>query len=64
MHIEHSMGIPCRRYNGGYNRPYPGGVASRLATIIYVAMIMPILCDNLYSPNNSNLKYESDRLYG
>ena len=32
-------------------RPYPGGVASRLPTIVYVAMIMPILYDNSYSPN-------------
>ena len=24
------------------NRHYPGGVASRLATVIYVAMVMPI----------------------
>ena len=34
------------------------GVASRLATVIYVAMVMSILYDNSYSPNNSNLKYE------
>ena len=27
-----------------------------LATIIYVAMVMPILYDNSYSPNHSNLK--------
>ena len=40
------------------------GVASRLATIIYVAMVMPILYDNSYSLNNSNLKYESYLLYG
>jgi len=40
------------------------GVASRLATVIYVAMVMPILYDNSYGPNNSNLKYESYRLYG
>ena len=31
------------------------GVASRLATVIYVAMVLPILYDNSYSPNNSNL---------
>ena len=37
---------------------YPGGVASRLATIIYVAMIMPIY-DNSDSPNDSNTKYEN-----
>ena len=34
------------------------GVASRLATVIYVAMLMSILYDN---SNNSNLKYESYR---
>ena len=45
-------------------RGYAVGVASRLATVIYVAMVMPILYDNSYSPNNSNLKYESYRLYG
>ena len=32
------------------------GVASRLATTIYVAIATPILYDNLYSPNDSNLK--------
>ena len=48
----------------GVNRPCPGGMASRLATIIYVAMVMPILYDNSYSPNDSNLKYESYWLYG
>ena len=47
----------------GY-RPYSGGVASRLATAIYVAMVTPILYDNSYSPNDSNLKYESCRPYG
>ena len=26
------------------------GVASRLATVIYVAMVMPVLYDNSYSP--------------
>ena len=30
-------------------RPYPGGVASRLVTDIYVAMVMPVLYDNSYS---------------
>ena len=45
-------------------RGYAVGVASRLATVIYVAMVMPILYDNSYSPNNSNLKYESYQLYG
>ena len=33
-------------------------MASRLATAIYVAMVTPILYDNSYSPNDSNLKYE------
>ena len=46
------------------NRPYAGGVASRLATTSYVAMVTPILYDNFYSPNDSNLKYESYRPYG
>ena len=36
--------------------PYPGGVASRVATIIYVAMVIPILYD---TPSHSNLKYAS-----
>ena len=42
-------------------RPFSGGVASRLPTAIYVAMVTPILYDTSYSPNanNSNLKYES-----
>ena len=35
------------------NRPYSGGVASRLATAIYVSMVTPILYDNSYSPNDS-----------
>ena len=40
-------------------KPYPGSVASRLATVIYVSsMVMSILYDNSYSPNDSNLKYE------
>ena len=46
-----------------HNRGYAVGVASRLATVIYVAMVMTILYDNSYSPN-SDLKYESYRLYG
>ena len=45
-------------------RPYAGGVASRLANAIYVAMVTPILYDNSYSPNDSNLKYESYQPYG
>ena len=40
-----------------------GCVASRLATAIYVAMVTPIFSDNSYSPNDSNLKYESYRPY-
>ena len=44
--------------------PFHVGVASRLATAIYVAMVMPILYDNSYSLNDSNLKYESYRPYG
>ena len=31
-------------------------MASRLAIVIYVAMVIPILYDNSYSPNDSNLK--------
>ena len=46
------------------DRPYPGGVTSKLATIIYGAMVMPIQYDNSFSPNNSNLKYECYWLYG
>ena len=38
----------------GY-RGYAMGVASRLATVIYVAMVMPILYDNSYGPNNSKV---------
>ena len=45
-------------------RPFQVGVASRLATAIYVAMVTPILCDNSYSLYDSNLKYESYRPYG
>ena len=42
-----------------------GFVASRLATVIYVAMVMPILYDNNSCiPNDSNLKYASYWLYG
>ena len=49
----------CRAY-----RPFHVGVASKLATAIYVAMVTPILYDNSYSLNDSNLKYESCRPYG
>ena len=45
-------------------RPFSGGVASRLPTAIYVAMVTPILYGNSYSPNDSNLKYESYWSYG
>ena len=45
-------------------RPLQVGVASRLATAIYVAMVTPILYNNSYSLNDSNLKYESGRPYG
>ena len=45
-------------------RPFFGGVASRLPTAIYVAMVTPILYDNSCSPNDSNLKYESYWSYG
>ena len=50
-HIKAHFDLVCR--------PYPGGVASRLAIINFVAMVMPILYDNFLGPNNSNLKYES-----
>ena len=40
------------------------GVASRLPTAIYVAMVTPILYDNSYSLNDSNFKYESYQPYG
>ena len=45
-------------------RPYPGGVASRLVTDIYVTMVMPVLYDISYNPNDSNLKYVHYWLYG
>ena len=45
-------------------RPFQVGVASRLATAIYAAMVTPILYDNSYSLNDSNLKYESYWPYG
>ena len=65
-------GSPAVPSNGSMNelrlsglyRGYAVGVASKLATVIYVAMVMPILYDNSYSPTNSNLKYESYWLYG
>ena len=41
------------------NWPYAGGVASRLATANYVAMVTAILYDNSYSPNDSNLNCHS-----
>jgi len=44
-------------------RSYLGGVASRLAIVIYVAMVMPILPGNSYSPNDSKLKYASYWLF-
>ena len=44
-------------------RPFQVGVASRLATAIHVAMLTPIIYDNSYSLNESNLKYESYRPY-
>ena len=40
-------------------RPFQVGVASKLATAIYVAMATPILYNNSYSLNDSNLKCES-----
>ena len=40
-------------------RPFSGGVASWLATGIYVGMVTSILYNNSYSPNDFNLKYES-----
>ena len=40
------------------------GMASRLATAIYVAMVTLILYDISYSLNDSNFKYESYRPYG
>ena len=56
-------GIQNHNYHSTY-RPFYVGVASRLATAIYVAMVTPILYDNCYSLNDSNLKYESYRPYG
>ena len=40
------------------------GVASSLATAIYVDMVTPILYDNCYSPNDSILIHESYQPYG
>ena len=48
----------------GQYRPFHVGVASRLATAIYVAMVTPILYDNSSSLNDSNLNYESYQPYG
>ena len=48
----------------GFYRPFHVGVASRLATAIYVAMVTLNLCDNSYSLNDSNFKYESYWPYG
>ena len=45
-------------------RPFHVGVASTLATAIYVAMVTPILYDNSSSLNDSNLNYESYQPYG
>ena len=45
------------------HRPFSGGMASWLAAAIYVAMVTPILYNNSYCPNDSNLKYESYRPY-
>ena len=36
-------------------RPYPGSVASRLATVFCVAMVMPILYNNSYIVQISNI---------
>ena len=43
--------------------PFHVGVASRLATAIYVAMVTPILYDNSSSLNDSNLKFELSALW-
>ena len=53
------MGVSVRvvLYKAVVYRPFSGSVASRLATAIYVAMVTPILYDNSYVPNDSNLKY-------
>ena len=59
MHVIREINIPLLNY-----RPFHVGVASRLATAIYVAMVTSILYDNSYSLNDSNLKYESYRPYG
>ena len=48
----------------GIYGPFHVGVASRLATASYVAMVTPILYDNSSSLNDSNLKFESYWPYG
>ena len=58
-----SLFTPTVVYTMKFNRPYAVGAASRLATAVYVAMVTPILYDNSYSPNDSNLKYESYQPY-
>ena len=64
MSVFYKLGRFIRKHPVEIYRPYAGGVASRLATAIYVAMVTPILYDTSYSPIDSNLKCESYRLYG
>ena len=59
LNIRESVDSLCRDGADAQYRPFHVGVASRLATAIYVAMVTPILLDNSYSLNDSNLKYKS-----
>ena len=62
--ITNTCVASCPRYSVMTYGPFHVGVASRLATAIYVAMVTPILYDNSSSLNDSNIKYESYWPYG
>ena len=57
--MEHLTRLPKRGGGRSFDcyRPFSRGVASRLATAIYVAMVTPILYDNSYRLTQiSNMK--------
>ena len=57
--------LPCRYRPVGVTRTcFIDHFTWGLATAIYVTMVTPILYDNSYSLDDSNLKYESYRPYG
>ena len=56
-------GAPQSLFQFFLYRPFSGGVASWLATAIFVSMVTPILYDNFHGPNDSNLKYELSALW-